>query len=93
MANWPLRLPLEIQHWASIIMDNTCRKDMRPGGIRQCANSVSHVFYPAICCLMSLMFSCSAMWTMEDISKIICKMSTMLQSQILWEGVSEYDMG
>jgi hypothetical protein len=45
MANPPPRLPPEIQYWAGVIMRNACRKDESRGGIRQCANSASHVFF------------------------------------------------
>jgi len=45
MANLPLRLLLEIQYWAGVVMCNACRKDESRGGIRQCVNSASHMFF------------------------------------------------
>lgn len=33
-----LKQPREIPYWAGIIMRNSCRKDERRGGVRQCAN-------------------------------------------------------
>jgi hypothetical protein len=35
LTNPPLKLPLEIQYYASVIMRNACRKDESRGGIRQ----------------------------------------------------------
>ena len=92
LPNPPPRLPPEIQYWAGVIMRNACRKDDSRGGIRQCANS--EFPFPSFFCLFvkntMLITRDSALWTMGDLPTRICEMQKVQESQVLWQGMSEY---
>lgn len=88
LPNPPPKLPSEISYWAGVIMRNACRKDDSRGGIRQCANSEFCFFF----CVESMFMGCSAMWALGDVSTGICKVQTVPESEILWQGVPEHGL-